>query len=194
MGDYHDHYLKNDVLLLADVFEKFIDSCLKFYGLDPCHYFSSSGLSWDAILKMTGIKLEKISDIDKYLFIGKGSRGGISYIAKRYAKANNEYMNDYDSEKPSTFITCLDMNNLYSWVMSEYLPYAGFKWLKNINEFDINSINEKSDTGYFLEVHLEHPDRLHELCNDYLLAPEKLTISIDMLSKYCTKFNSKFRQ
>ena len=62
MGDYHDHYLKKDVLLLADVFEKFIDSCLKFYGLDPCHYFSSPGLSWDAMLKMTGIKLEKISD------------------------------------------------------------------------------------------------------------------------------------
>ena len=71
MGDYHDHYLKKDVLLLADVFEKFIDTCLKFYGLDPCHYFSSPGLSWDAMLKMTGKKIEKISDIDKYLFIKK---------------------------------------------------------------------------------------------------------------------------
>ena len=68
MGDYHDHYLKKDVLLLADVFEKFIVTCLKFYGLDPCHYFSSPGLNWDAMLKVTGIKLEKISDIDKYLF------------------------------------------------------------------------------------------------------------------------------
>ena len=84
MGDYHDHYLKKDVLLLADVFEKFIGTCLKYYGLDPCHYFSSPGLSWDAMLKMTDIKLEKISDIDKYLFIEKGLRRGISYIAKRY--------------------------------------------------------------------------------------------------------------
>ena len=90
MGDYHDHYLKKDVLLLADVFEKFIKTCLKYYELDPCHYFSSPGLSWDAILKMTGVKLEKISDIDKYLLIEKGSRGGISDIAKRYAKANNK--------------------------------------------------------------------------------------------------------
>ena len=113
MGDYHDHYLKKDVLLLTDIFEKFIDTCLKFYGLDPCHYFSSPGLSWDATLKMVEIKLEKISDIDKYLFIEKGSRGGISYIAKRYAKANNIYMNDYDHEKSSTFITYVDMNNLY---------------------------------------------------------------------------------
>ena len=71
IGDYHDHYLKKDVLLLADVFEKFIGTCLKYYGLDPCHYFSSPGLSWDAMLKMTGIELEKISDIDKYLFIEK---------------------------------------------------------------------------------------------------------------------------
>ena len=59
MGAYHEHYLKKDVLLLADFFENFIDSCLKFYKSDPCHYFSSSGLSWDAVLKMTGVKLEK---------------------------------------------------------------------------------------------------------------------------------------
>ena len=99
MGDYHDHYFKRDVLLLADVFEKFIDTCLKYYELDPCHYFSSPGLSWDAMLKMTGIKLEKISDIDKYLFIEKETRGGVYYIAKRYAKTNKKYMSDYDSKK-----------------------------------------------------------------------------------------------
>ena len=63
MGDYHDHYLKKDVLLLTDIFEKFIDKCLKFYKLDSCHYFSSPGLSWDAVLKMTGVELEKISDM-----------------------------------------------------------------------------------------------------------------------------------
>ena len=82
----HDHYLK-DVSLLADVSEKYIDTCFKHYGLDPCHYFSSAGLSWDAMLKMTDIKLEKASDIDKYLFIEKELRVGNSYIAKRYAKA-----------------------------------------------------------------------------------------------------------
>ena len=102
MGDYHDHYLKEDVLLLADIFEKFISTCLKYYELDLCHYFSSPGLSRDAMLKMTGIELEKISD--KYLFIEKGTRGGVSDIAKRYAKVNNKYMSDYDPEKPSTFI------------------------------------------------------------------------------------------
>ena len=103
--------------------------CLKYYELDPCHYFSSPGLSWDAMLKMTGVKLEKISDIDKYLFIEKGLRGGISYIAKRWI-----------AKKPSTFISYLDMNNLYGWAMGEYLPYEGLEWLKNIDEFDMSQL------------------------------------------------------
>ena len=89
------------------------------YGLDPCHYFSSPGLGWDAMLKMTDIELEKISDIDKYLFIEKGL---ISYIAKKHSKANNKYLNDYDPKKPSTFTSYLDMNDLYGWAMSKYLP------------------------------------------------------------------------
>ena len=117
MGDYLDHYLKNDVLLLADVFKKFIDTCLKFYKFykpDPCLYFSSPGLSLDAMLKRTGAKLEKISNIDMYLFTKKGLRGGISYITKRHAKANNKRMKNFDPTKQSKFITYLDMNNLYS--------------------------------------------------------------------------------
>ena len=107
MGDYHDHYLKKDVLLLADAFEKFIDTCLNCYELDPCHYFSAPGLSWDAMLKMTDVKLEKISDIDMYLFI-------------------------------------------------------------------------------------EYPKELHKLHNDYPLAPEKLTVTNDILSKYCKEIADKY--
>ena len=113
IGDYHHHYLTKDVLLLADVFEKFVDTCLKFYGSDPYHYFSSPGLSWGVMLKLTGVKLQKISDINMYLFIDKLLRGGISFIAKRYVEANNKYMKDYDPKKPLTFITYLDINNLY---------------------------------------------------------------------------------
>ena len=125
----------------------FVDTCLKCYGLDPCHYFSAPGLSWDAMLKMKNIELEKISDTDKYLFTEKGLRGGISYIAKRNAKVNNKYLNDYDPQKLSTFISYLDMSNLYGWAMSEYLPYKGFKWFKNIDGFYIMSINDKSPIG-----------------------------------------------
>ena len=160
---------------------------LKFYRLDLCHYFSSTGLSLHALLKMTGVKLEKISGIDKYLIIEKVLRRGISYIARRCAKANDKYISDYDPKKPSTCISYLDMNNLYGWAMSEYLPYEGFKWLKNVDKFDVMSINEKSPIGYFLEVDLEYPDELHELHNDFPLAPEKLAVSNDMLAKYCKK-------
>ena len=131
MGNYHDHYLKKDVLLLADVFKRFIDTCLRFYELDPCHYFSSE-MGWDTMLKMTGIELKK------------GLIGGISYIAKRYAKANYKYMKDYDPTKPSKCISYLNMNNLYDWTMSSYLPYGGFKWLKNVDNFDLNPTSEKS--------------------------------------------------
>ena len=129
--DFHDHYLKKDVLLLADIFEKLISTNLKYYGLDSRHYFSAPGLSWDAMLKRTKIELEKINDPDKYMFFEQGMRGGVSYISKRYSKANNKYFPDYDQNKPEKYIIYLDMNNLYGCAMSQYLPYANFKWVKN---------------------------------------------------------------
>ena len=110
---------------------------------------------------MTGIKLEKISDIDKYLFIEKGLQGGSSYINKIYAKANNKYINDYDPNRPSTFISYLDMNNLYGWAMNEYFPYEGFEWLKHNDEFYVMSISKTSLIGYLLEVDLKYPNELH---------------------------------
>ena len=134
---------------------------------------------------MTGIELELISDIDKHLFIEKGVRGGISYIAKRYSKVNNKYMTDYDSSEESKFIVYLDANNLYGLGRSQHLPYGRFKWLsqkKKFDKFDVNSIAENSSDPYILEVDLEYPDELHELHNDYPLAPENLEISDNMLS------------
>ena len=139
------------------------------------------------MLKMTGVKLEKISDIDKYLFIEKGLRGGISYIAKRYSEANNKYIKNCGSTKLSIYIEYLDMNDLNRWEMSGYLPYGGFKWLKNAGNFDINSVIENSSIGCILQVDLEYFDELHVLQTDYPLAPEKLAILYDMLSDYCKK-------
>ena len=143
------------------------------------------------MLKMTGVKLEKISNIDMYLFIEKGLRGGISYIAKRCSEANNKYMKNSDPTKPSKYIEYLDKNNLYDWAMSGYLPYGGFKWLKNAENFDVNSISENGSIGY-IEADLEYPDELHVLHNDYPLAPEKLAISYDMLLNYCKKIVDKY--
>ena len=107
MADYHDHYLKKDVLLLADVFEKFIDTCLTFYKLDPSYHFSSPWLSWDVMLKMSGVKLEKISNIHINLIPEKGLRGGISYIAKKYSGASNKYMKNHDTRKPPNSLNIL---------------------------------------------------------------------------------------
>ena len=166
------------------MFEKFVSTCLDYYGLDPCHYFSSAGLSWDAMLKMTKIEVDLISGIDTHLFVEKGMRSGISYISKSHSKANNKHMECYDSDKESKFIIYLDANNLYGWSMSQYLPYSGFKWLnqKEIIDFCLNFISENSFVGYILEVVLEYPSELHELHNDYPLAPEKFEISQNMLS------------
>ena len=130
MGEYHDLYLKTDILLLVDVFENFRKTCLTYYRLDPLHYLTSPGLAWDAMLKMTKINLELIIDIDMQLFIEKGLRGGISYIAHRHTEANNKYMKNYDPSKVSCYIPYLDANNLYGWAMSQPLPYRNFKWVE----------------------------------------------------------------
>ena len=130
------------------------------------------------MLEMTGMRLKKIVEIDMYLFIEKGLREGIPYIAKRYSKSNNKYMKNCNPKKPWKFITYLDMNNLYGWAMSGYLPYGGFKWLKNVDNFDVHSCSEKSPIGcIFSKLILS----IHALHNNYLLAPEKLGISYDML-------------
>ena len=115
-------------------------------------------------------------------------------ILLKDSKANNKYMKSYDSSKESKHITYLDANDLYGWAMSQYLPYSEFKWLseKEISRFCLNSISENSSKGYILQVVLEYPDELHDLHNDYPLAPEKLKISQNMLSKYCSGIANKY--
>ncbi|XP_068761891.1 uncharacterized protein [Montipora capricornis] len=193
MGEYHDLYLKSDILLLADVFENFRKTCLQYYKLDPCHYFTSPGLSWDAMLKMTDIKLELMTNIDMFQFIEKGMRGGISYIANRYGKANNKYMKTYDEKAPSKYIMYLDANNLYGWAMSQYLPTGVFRWMteKQIDNIDLAKYKEDSKKGLILEVAVAYPEELHDLHNDYPLGPEK-KVNKDMLSNYCQEIADKF--
>ena len=101
-------------------------------------------------------------------------------------------MEDYDPAKPSKYISYLDMNNLYGWAMSDYLPHGGFKWLKNVDNFDVDSITGKSTVGFILKVHLKYPDELHLLHNHYPSAPEKLAIPYDMLSDYCKKIADEY--
>ena len=187
MGEYHDLYLKTDILLLTDVSENFRKTCLTYYKLDPLHYITSPGLAWDAMLKMTGINLELITDIDMQLFIEKGLRGGISYIAHRHAEANNKYTRNYDPDKLSSYIMYLDANNLYGWAMSQPLPYGNFRWVRANNV-----IPKRKGIGHIYEVDLEYPEELHDLHNDYPCAPEKIKVSDDMLSDYCREIKDKY--
>ena len=182
--DYHDLYLKSDVLLLADVFENFRKTCLKHYSLDPAHYYTSPGLVWDACLKETGQQLELLHNYDMLMMFERGIRGGMTHIAKRYSEANNKYMKDYDPDKPSKFIQYLDANNLYGWGMSQSLPTGGFKWMTNLTKDKVKNILEKTNSsmnnsfkrGYIFEVDLEYPKELWKSHNDYPLAPEKIKV------------------
>ena len=177
LKDYLELYNITDVLLLADVFENFRDICLKNYGLDPVYYYTAPGLAWDAMLKMTGINLELLSDVDKLLMIEKGIRGGISIISNRYGKANNKYMKDFNKKEPSKYLMYLDANNLYGWAMSQKLPVHSFKWMtdKEIkNLFKVQVVQFWERTPCILEVDLEYPEDLHDLHNDYPLCPERV--------------------
>ena len=177
LKEYLELYNISDVLLLADVFENFRDICLKNYGLDPVYYYTAPGLAWDACLKITGVNLELLSDVDKLLMIEKGIRGGISIISNRYGKANNKYMKDFNKKEPSKYLMYVDANNLYGWAMSQKLPVHSFKWMTNKeieNIFNNQIVQVWEKTPCILEVDLTYPEELHDLHNDYPLCPERV--------------------
>lgn len=177
MGNYHDLYLKTDVLLLADVFEEFRNVCVENYELDPASYYTSLGLAWEALLKKRGVKLDLLNDPEMLLFFERGMRGGVSTIFHRFGKANNKYMKKFNPEKPSKFLSYLDANNLYGWAMCEPLPVGKFEWM---NEEELLNWERKVNSegiGCVLEVDLEYPEELHDYHNDFPLAPETLTLN-----------------
>ena len=150
------------------------------YKLDPAHYYTSPGLSWDALLKKSKVELELLTDYDMHLFIERGMRGGISMVSKRYAKANNPYISSgkfHDKSKPNSYIQYLDANNLYGWAMSQALPTSNFKSVSSDKNYD-DIINHPSNstTGYILEIDLEYPQDIHESHNDYPVAPDSLVV------------------
>lgn len=148
------------------------------YQLDPAHYYTSPGFSWDALLKTTNANLELFDDYDMHLFIENGMRGGISMVSKRYSKANNKYLPDYDKNLPSKYIHYLDANNLYGLAMVQPLPTGGFEW----DNTDIQTILKHpadDPKGYIVEVDLEYPKELHKAHNAYPLATEKLIVDYE---------------
>ena len=165
LGDYHDRYLQTDVILLANVFEAFRDTCLEHYSLNPAHFYTSPGLAWKACLRKTRIRLQLLTDPDMLMF-ECGIRGGITQAIYCYASANNPYMGDlYDPNEDTTYLQYLDANNLYGWAMSQPFPTGGFKCV-DVRLNEVGELTAHTDKGYLLEVDVSYPKDLHDPHND----------------------------
>ena len=164
------------MVLLANVYEAFRDTCLRHNKLDPAHFYTSPGLSWHACLKCTGIKLELLTDPDMLLMFERGIRGGITQVVHQCASANNNYMGDkFNPNEDTTYLQYLDANNLYGWAMSQPLPTGGFKWT-DVNPNKISELATRTDKGYLLEVDVSYPKELHNPHNDLPFMCERMEI------------------
>jgi hypothetical protein len=185
--DYHLTYLKCDVLLLADVFENFRKKCYEYYKLDPANYYSAPGLAWDAMLLKTGIKLDLITDLKMLEMIERMKRGGLCYVgSKRHVKANNKYLDNYDSKEPSSYIMYWDANNLYGWAMVQSLPYKNLRFCTDSLE-DILKTEDDADEGYIVECDLRFPKEIHNRLKEYPPCPETMKVNIEWFSEYQKK-------
>ncbi|XP_031633841.1 uncharacterized protein LOC116347406, partial [Contarinia nasturtii] len=190
-----------------DIFENFRETCHSIYNLDPAHYYTAPGLSWDAMLKYTRVQIELFTDVDMIYFIESSIRGGIAQVSHRYAKANNRYMNEkFDPNTPENYIMYFDANNLYGHAMSQSLPIGDYQWVENnnnkiIDDYDANDEDAKSEKwlysqpdaimnlpddgqhGYIFEVDLHYPESLHDMHNDFPLCAEKRRLPDDAMLK-----------
>jgi len=193
LGDFHNLYVLIDTLLLASVFEAHRKLCLLTWGLDPAAYISTPQMAYDCMLRFTGVEINLLQDIDQYLFFESGIRGGLSYVGKRYAKANNPMCSDYNPEIDNSWIVYLDATNLYGNALCQYLPQGEFQWLsdREIIDFDVTSIADDADYGYMIECDLSYPNYLHDSHNAYPLAPGSLKIEDSMLSDYSRELKNE---
>ena len=177
LGDYHDLYLRTDVVVLANVYDAFRETCLEHYKLDPVHFYTSPGLAWKTCLKHTGIRLKLLTDPDMLLMFESGIRGGITQAVRKYAAANNPYMgNKFDPNEDTTYLQYLDANNLYGWAMSQPLPTGGLRWI-DTEPNEISELATRTDKGYILEVDVSYPKELHNPHNDLPFMCERIEIN-----------------
>ncbi|GBB93319.1 hypothetical protein RclHR1_02150006 [Rhizophagus clarus] len=197
LGEYHDIYLKLDVLLLTDIWTEFRKVSMESDRLDPSHYTSLPALSWDSMLKMIGVKIELFTDMDMHDFIEKAKCGGLSMAVHRYFQANNPKMGEaFNPSKPTSWISYVDATNLYGWGMSEYLPIGDYKWEVNRKYLkgrpdaqkkwlDI-ALRTKADSrrGLYLGVNSHFPYKTHDYLSNLPLAVENIAVGKDWLSPY----------
>lgn len=194
--DYHDVYLLTDVWALTDVLCSYIDFGMTNYGLDPTHYASSPAFAQDAMLKITGAKLELLTDMDIFLMFERSIRGGVSMAVHPYARADNKFTrlaagDDSLSESvDDTFIAALDENNMYGGCMSAKLPVGNFRFVSESEKEALEQglpgclLDKDADTGQLWEVDLEFPEHLHDMLNDFPPAPERMTVPDECLSEW----------
>jgi len=184
--DYHMLYLKSDVLILSDIFENFRKIMYKHYKLDASNYITAPGLAWDAMLKMTKIEIDLISDYDMLLFFERSKRGGLCFLGnQRHCIANNKYIKEmYDPTKPSTYIIYMDANALYADAMSKKLPYTKLKWCPDKTLEELLAHDCESDIGYMVECDISFPKEKHDYFSPYVPCPESIKFEYNDLSDY----------
>uniref|UniRef100_A0A0K8SU06 DNA-directed DNA polymerase n=1 Tax=Lygus hesperus TaxID=30085 RepID=A0A0K8SU06_LYGHE len=185
-------YLTSDIILLADLFQNYRKLSLQQYGIDPAWHYTSPGFFWEAMLKMTGVKLEIIKDIDMLQFIESGIRGGITNCIKRHAIANNPLIPErYDSQKPHNFIMYVDVNNLYGWSMSNPLPYGGFQWVEDVSSLDLLNLPPNGELGWIYDVDISYPASLHDAHSNLPFFPESMKPPGSRVNKLLTTLYDK---
>jgi len=173
-------------LLLADIFENFRNIFQQYYDLDPANYITLPGAAWDAMLKMTGIDLELISDQKVLDIIDWQKRGGLCFVgSKRHVVANNKHMgDDYDQTKESNYLTYLDANNLYGWAMSRHLPFSKIGFDEKVTIKEVLETADDNIVGYIVECDLSFPKELHDKFKEYPPCPENIVPKDTWMSDY----------
>ena len=183
-GELVDMYLKSDVLLLADAFERFRDVNLHHFGIDPCWCYSAPGLTWQAGLKYTGVNLELLTDSTMLMWFEKAIRGGVSSVCgDRYCKPDKGQRLLY-----------IDANNLYGWAMGNSLPMSEFEFEEVTGAFDTNealwtrerimSLSDEAEVGYYFICDLDYPDSIKFKSKNFPFCPESLLVPDEWLSNY----------
>ena len=191
-GDYLIAYLSLDVYLLADVFERFRLVSLQQDGLDPVHFISLPGLSFQSAFKMTKEHIDLLQDPEMYSLFERGIRGGMTFVNKHHIQST---VNTEDSTR--THLAYIDENNLYGSSMCKPLPHSEFSWVEDLNiltpEFIMN-IDDEGEWGYTLEVDLTYPTHIHHKTADLPLAPESSEVTKDMFSPFMHSFYHTLQQ
>lgn len=176
LGQYSDVYMSGDVFLLADVFETFRKFILKNYGLDPAAYLTTPALAFDALKKMTGVKIELMTDYEQLQYCLRNVRGGLVTANVHFATANNKYMDDFDPTTDPQYLMQLDENNLYGFSMVHPIPLSDFRFLSaaELILFDPLTVPADSEIGYFVEVDVDFPPEIHDRLADLPFFPENI--------------------